>query len=177
MVDGASPQVYFAGRHNPLDQLSQTFLEYAKWGKPLYPIGPTFGETFTVAGERFWWEPSVNDLVSFRMWCQREEIPKIYYYSLDYVLSRKRFDWLEAATGVLDPPPPPEPPEPEEIEPDYLVITTAHPALNVRAAPTVKASDLGNLIPGSIVPVVGQDGDWLHIDGWIHKDWTKKIET
>ena len=77
---------------------------------------------------------------------------------------------------MLDPPPPPEPPEPEEIQPEYLVITTAHPALNVRAAPTIKASDLGNLIPGSIVPVVGQDGDWLHIDGWIHKDWTKKVD-
>jgi hypothetical protein len=175
-TDAASPQVYFAGRHNPLDQLAQTYLEYSRWNKPIFPIGPTFGESFTVAGERFWWEPTSQDITNFRLWCVREDIRRIYWYSLDYVLKKERYDWLEAATGIKDPPPPPEPPgPPDEIEPLYQVLTKARPVLNVRAAPRLGATDLGNLPYASLLPITAETEDWLKIEGWIHKDWVTKL--
>jgi hypothetical protein len=173
-TDGASPQVYWALRHDPVAQLGRCFREYEGWTQKIYPIGPTFGATFAWQGEVVYWEPTVEDLSEFRQWCEDRGIPKIYYYRLGWLLSRGRFDWLEAACGRQAGPPPPPPPQPEEIVPIKTVAINAS-VLNVRSGPGQAFDDLGNLINGSTLPVVEEKGDWLRIEGWIHGGWTSQI--
>lgn len=70
--------------------------------------------------------------------------------------------------------PPVEPPSEDGLEYLYRVKVTAS-ALNVRGGPGAEYSDLGELVSQSVVPVVGQAGDWLHIDGWINRKYVKKL--
>ena len=70
--------------------------------------------------------------------------------------------------------PPVEPPDEEGIEYLYRVKVTAN-ALNVRGGPGSDYADLGELVSQSVVPVVEQRGDWMHIDGWINGKYVKKL--
>ncbi len=107
-VDGTAPQVYWALSRNPVEQLAQSTKEYkALTDKSIVPLGATFGEYFMVNGVKTWWEPTVDELKSF------VAVAKLYpaygFYSLDYILKRKRMDWFEAVTQTVPaPPPPPE---------------------------------------------------------------------
>lgn len=63
------------------------------------------------------------------------------------------------------------PPPPIEVIPLKEVITTT--SLNIRSLPTASSKDIGTLVQGSQVPVVGTSGDFLRIDGYIHKNYVK----
>ncbi len=107
-VDGTMPQMYWALRHDPVEQLLQSEKEYkALTSKPFIPLGATFGEYFTVNGVKIWWEPTVAEIKSFVV--AAKIYPAYGFYSLDYILRKNRMDWFRAATGIEDtPPPPPE---------------------------------------------------------------------
>ena len=173
-TDGASPQVYWMGQHNPTYQLYRTFEEYKQWGKPLYPIAPTWGQNVKVGDKTVYWEPTVLDLRVFREWCEANGVERVYYWRLGWLLNKKRFDWLEAATGIYDPRPappiPPPDPEWEEIDLIKRVRVTATPHLNIRSKRN--GADLGNLMPKSVVPITETDGDWGLVEGWIHLGYT-----
>ena len=80
--------------------------------------------------------------------------------------------------GDVVPPPPPPPPVPtDEIVPLYQVEITpnATPYLNVRAGKGAQFSDIGNVNIGDVLPVTIEDGDWLKIEGYIHKDFTRRV--
>lgn len=100
-VDGAAPQVYWIDSHNPAEQTQRSFEEYQKLtSKPLIPIGSCF--------KNGTWEPSLGDLAEFRDWCERG-FQAYGWYSLDYILKNKRWDWWSTITDSEPPaPPPPE---------------------------------------------------------------------
>lgn len=76
----------------------------------------------------------------------------------------------------ITPPPPPPPPLPDPIVPLKKVkVKGTVEWLNVRAQPDIGATDLGDLIKGSTVPVVEVNGDWYRIDGWISKDYVTDV--
>lgn len=134
--DGANPQVYWALRHDPVAQLERTFDEYEQWGKPIFPVGALFGASFKVGEETVWWEPTQQDIEKFRIWCETKNLSKIYYWSMDWVLAKEKWDWLKAATGV-DVDKPPDPPEPQPLELKVANCTW----LNFRATAGVEAYD------------------------------------
>jgi hypothetical protein len=72
--------------------------------------------------------------------------------------------------GVIVPPDPPI----DQVVPLERVQITAG-ALNVRELPDANSKDLGELLNGSVVPVVDKKGAWKRIDGWIHGDWTNIV--
>jgi hypothetical protein len=123
-VDVMAPQVYWIDSHNPGFQLTKSYDEYkAKTDKPYIPIGATFG----VGG----WEPSADDLMEFIDWCFETKVPAYGFYSLDWIIVRKRADWLNAISmgGDVEPPPPP-------VEPKEFVVVNCT-WLNGRSEPKV----------------------------------------
>lgn len=177
-MDGASPQVYWAGKHNPVDQLNDCLVEYSAWGKPVYPIGSTFGASFKVkqsddSYEWVYWEATPADVSAFRQGAARANINKIYYWSLDWILSKKRFDLLQAATGINVSQPPTIPP----IEKDVLRVTNCL-WVNGRSEPT-SSEDNRVVVVRAGQPVTNnkiQNGSWYSvglgpIQCWIHGDY------
>jgi GH25 family lysozyme M1 (1,4-beta-N-acetylmuramidase) len=84
-----------------------------------------------------------------------------------------------AEFGITPPPPPPPEPDPlpDPIQPIKLVKVRRDIIdwANVRAQPSLGATDLGDLMEDSVVPVVEVNGDWYRIDGWIHKDYVTEV--
>jgi lysozyme len=67
---------------------------------------------------------------------------------------------------------------PGEIPVGLVPIETVEilaPVLNIRSLPAEASNDLGNLLAGCIVPVTEIEGDWKKIEGWIQKDYAKKV--
>lgn len=167
-VDLATPQVYWIGAHNPVEQLDRTETEYARWGKQLAPVGPLFGQALS---SKAWWEPSVNDITSFRKACEGR-YSEILWWSFDWVISHKRFDWLEVATGRNTPQPPP-PPQSNTFQ----VRVTAAPHINLRSDPSSTSLDLGNVLRGSTLTVEDVPGlDFYMLPpAFIFKRGTEKV--
>lgn len=171
-IDGASPQVYWALRHNPDEQLLQTFTEYAKWKKPVFPLGSMFGATFTVKdnnGEdiRVYWEATPDEIHTFVRWCRIHNVPRMYFWSMDYVLSKKRFDFLAAANWEEPPVIPPDPePEPDEINP-VGSFTVKSGFRNLRNKPM--GDVIGKAINGSVLPFTEKLDEWYLVNAWVWK--------
>lgn len=107
IVTGATPQVYWIGAHNPAQQTQQSYDEYKGLSsKPFIPIGASFGETYITDNKKVYWEPTPGDLAEFRDWNERI-YPAYGYYSLDYILTHNRLDWLSVITDSAPPAPPP----------------------------------------------------------------------
>ena len=81
--------------------------------------------------------------------------------------------WIATAWGDGTTSPPDETVPPVDIQ--ERVKVTAVPHLNIREKPTSSSTDLGELITGSVVPVVESEGPWKKITGWIHGDYTKIV--
>ena len=88
----------------------------------------------------------------------------------EYGADSTRIDHDLAQDWLLKPDPPPDP-EWEEIDPIKRVRVTAIPHLNIRSKRD--GTDLGNLMPKSVVPITKTDGDWGPVEGWIHLGYTK----
>lgn len=73
------------------------------------------------------------------------------------------------------PPPPPPPPTPDEIQPLYQVTATGTPYLNFRGSPKVTAKDIGNALPGDVLPIVEERDGWGRVEGWVNLQFTRKI--
>lgn len=177
-TDGASPQVYWALSNNPVEQLDNCLEEYAKWNKPVYPIISTFGQTFEIKQKdgtvkKIYWESKIEEIVSARVACEQKKLGRMYAWSLDWTLARKRFDMIEAATGYSDDTPPVEPPP----EKDYFTIVNCK-YLNGRSEVKID--------PGNILVVVKsglqvknlktQNGQWQFVElgkikCWMHGDY------
>lgn len=79
--------------------------------------------------------------------------------------------WIQQNWGGELPVPPPS---------DDLVVYNERrrvnaTALNVRALPTADSADLGELINGTVVPVIDEKDGFVRIDGWVSKSWTDRI--
>jgi hypothetical protein len=110
-VDGWSPQVYWALANNPVEQLEKCLRQYeAISGKPVSPMGPGFGDTFSTPTGKVYWEPKVSELEAFRSSCLAKNIPEVYWFRLEWLTKRKRWEMLSAITGKSPSTPPPEPP-------------------------------------------------------------------
>ena len=160
-----APQMYWLGSHNPAEQLKNSKDQYRLLSdKPYWPIGCTFG----------WggWEPSEKDLAEFMNTCHAWDLSAHGWYSLDWLLRNKRYDWLSVIGGTPAEPPP-------VVEKDtWLKIFNCY-ALNFRDDPVVTADRLGALIAGQRVRRLDQAGDWVKVkyeaDGWMHKNYLQEI--
>lgn len=173
-TDGASPQLYWALNNNPVEQLNQCLAEYGKWNKPIYPVISTFGASFKVGDKMVYWEPTIEEIVLVREECEkRKTISKMYCYSLDWVLARKRFDMIEAATGYNDETPPIDP-VPEK---DYYQVVNCK-YLNGRSEVKIDPENIqvvvkaGNLVKNLKI----HNGQWDYvgldkIKVWMHGDY------
>ena len=74
-----------------------------------------------------------------------------------------------------EPPVEPPPVTGDFVKAIYRVKVTAS-ALNVRGGPGTGYTDLGDLKAGCILPVVSEHGDWLQIDGYIHRGYVEKVQ-
>jgi len=76
--------------------------------------------------------------------------------------------WIDDTWGGSGPPT--TPPAIKEVK-----VTAS--ALNIRKEADAGSQDIGTLVGGSIVPVEGEDGDWLQLyPGWIHGDYVSPVE-
>lgn len=149
-VNFTAPQVYWIGSHDPETQLVKCFNEYQTIslgksdGAEFVPIGATFG-----AGT---WLPTTDDLKKFMDTCKAKSWPNYGFYSLDWILTKNRYDWLSTIAGhVVNPPG-----EPPVQTPTKIRIKVA--GANVRNAPNLTVgSDIGDLIKGAIVDVIGEN--------------------
>lgn len=162
-MDINTPQVYWEGAHNPAAQLDRSLSEYARiTDKPFIPIGATYGHT---QADKSWWEPTNQDLSNFVEWCKLHRSRAYGFYSLDWILTEKRYDWLEAITGVADAPPPPPPPA--EVYPKCITLVGNY---NLRSTPEVAKNLIIPLPTGTNLTVEGEDGAWYKVSAFIHKD-------
>lgn len=100
-----------------------------------------------------------------------------YHYSL--IAFNSQFKMNLPSLDTTPVPPPEPPPVTDIITPLYQVEVTAD-NLNVRAGNGVEYSDIGTLkgtsqVGTSQVPVISENGDWLEVRGFIHKDYTRRI--
>ena len=69
---------------------------------------------------------------------------------------------------------PPEPPNPAQFQ--ARVYSWATPYVNIRKEPDIKSQDLGDLYPGTVVPVYEIVGDWYRIDkGFVMSKYLEQI--
>lgn len=164
-VDGWSPQVYWALENNPVEQWQRCVSEYnglPVW-KPLYPVGPVHGGPYS--GQ--YWEPKLAEVEAFRGAC--EDIPRVYWYSLDWVMEHNRLDLLEAATGinngVVVPPP---------VPPGERWATMQVDQMSVRYDPEFVAETLfAKGLKGKRVRVMGAAvNGYVPVSGWV---WEKSL--
>ena len=172
-IIGASPQIYWALSHNPAEQCAKTFQEYSTFSKIIYPIGSAFGESFKVGEKSIWWEPNVKELEDFRLFNVSKNLDKIYYYSLDWVLTRNKQDWLEASTGVKFPDPPIAIPEEKK---EFTIANCQW--LNGRSEPNTSFDNICVIVrKGSKVTNLKESsGNWMKvglgpIKCWMHGDY------
>lgn len=112
-----APQMYWVGSHNPAEQLERCLAEYDAIDndiRPVIPIGAAYG-----AGS---WEPTVADFTEFMDAVEYYNLPGCGFWSLDWILSHDRTDWLDAIGGGVVVPEPPAPPEPP-VEPPVEIPT------------------------------------------------------
>ncbi len=183
-VNGWTPQVYWALSDNPVEQLQQCFDEYnAIDNKPVYPVGPTFGQNFKVGKDKVvYWTPKEQELIDFREACSG--LSRIYYFRLDQVIQKGWWDMLAAATGTKavkpdpDPEPHPDPdPEPEPNHPKLLQFKTLYDGQNIRSEPstgkgsrtvTEKASTGQIFEPLLEVRIINSQEVWFKFEeGWL----------
>lgn len=159
------PQHYWVSAHDPVVQLVESLRQYRMLSdKPFWPIGPTFG----------WgdWEPTITDLWHFIVECKAMRFQAYGFYSLDWLLSHGRLDWLQAIGEEGGQPPPAEPPAPV-----YYKVDTY--GLNMREEASINASKQGALRAGQIVKYIEEEGDWLKVhyetESYMHKKYLKAI--
>lgn len=173
-TDGASPQVYWALSNDPVNQLKKTLTEYSQWPKTVHPLISTFGATFQVKDKKIYWEPTIEEIKSIREECYKQDnITKMYCWSLDWVLSHKRFDMIEAATGYNDDSPPIEPPP----EKEYFTITNCK-FLNGRSEIAINPDNVLVIVKAGqqVKNLKIQNGQWNQVSlgkiiVWMHGDY------
>lgn len=130
LVTSVSPQVYWLQARNPVAQLTRCRTEYATTTHlPVIPIGCTFGERG--------WEPLAVEIGDFSAAAGANH----GFYSLDWMISHQRADWLDALGGML-------PVEAAPAVPDCIRVKTK---LNLRSKPM--GTIIGSVPPRLVLPV------------------------
>lgn len=149
-LDHNAQQCYWAGAHNPGEQVLKSVLEYDEIRVlPQEPVGAMYGE----GG----WAPTKEDITEFMVTARdRLSIGTVWFWSLDYVVAYNWWHLLEAASDVVSPPGP----APITSTMWFEVRADALPYLNVREYPG--GPDAGNLYPGDVIEVSNVAG----VDAW-----------
>lgn len=160
-----APQVYWEQMHNPGDQLRRSYAQYRKLtNKPYIPIGSSYG--------RGTWEPTAADLEEFIITAKELNCPAYGFYSLDWILKHGKYDWLSAiAKQTVEPPKPPEPPPPEVLPMQVRTKTV----VNVRNAPTLVNSDVGNFDPDKVMNVIAKVGEFFKVEIYVHESVVEPV--
>lgn len=155
MMDAAAPQVYWLGRHDPRAQILRSLAEYKQINddKRFVPMGCTF--TTGLDGAPGYWEPSCADFIEFVKTCMELKLYTYGFYSLDVVVQKRKFEWLDAIAGVV-------PEEPVEELPGSFDIVVDVDVLNIREAPTTRSKDCGNVVRGQRLTALNVEGN----DAW-----------
>jgi len=176
IIHGLGPQAYPIGASSWALDFARMVDEYEtilkRVGRPDMPWLPTL-PTFTERG----WTPNfaqMMDGIDYLTNRLGSRLKGFNFWRQDFLFN-DQFASILSYIGTLasDEPEPPEPPSPGT--PDLVrVKSTSVPFLNIRKEPNATSQDIGDLMPGSIVPVVAQEGDWLQLaGGWIHKDYVE----
>jgi hypothetical protein len=155
-MDHNSQQCYWAGAHNPGEQLLRSVQEYDEIRPTLLsePVGAMYGVST--------WAPTVADITEF-MTVARDQLnfERVFFWSLDYVYAHNRWDWLETAAAEVTPAPTPPPP-PNPLPQTWYMEVLADPYVNVREGPSTSYTDVGDLPLGTKVLV----SDIAGVDAW-----------
>lgn len=165
--DFVCPQVYWVGKHNPVEQLMESYAQYRViTDKPFVPAACAYGQQL----KNGYWEPTILDLEQMRN-ASLNTFGGVVWWSLDWIWKKEKWDWMNAICGT--PEQPPTPPEPAPEFPKSVIVVAAR-GLNIREQPDAGSADIGTLVVSTDVTVTEQQGDWLRLaDGWIHKDYVK----
>lgn len=145
-------------------------LHVAHWTNALAPILPI--EWIKINNPRTWtfWQYAVADADGYGVQSTKIDLDRYNGSVEDF--NRQFGTAIEPLPGTEPPVEPP--PEPEPVSRKVKVKATALPFLNYRQTPG--GTDLGDLMPGTVVTVDGQDGEWLHMSGgWVHQDWVDEV--
>jgi hypothetical protein len=95
--------------------------------------------------------------------------PEMLFYPAD----------LEEAVAILENPPEPDP-EPESPSAgDEVIVTTGPDNLNLRSGPEITYLIIDILNSGTVLEVIGTEGDWLEVitpegkEGWVHGNYVE----
>lgn len=163
--DIIAPQVYWIGAHNPASQVRQSLADYKKivpgGSKPFVPIGSTFDARMPDGSI---WSPTTDDLTEFLTECRTQGFKAYGFYSLDWIFTYDRTDWIAAIAGST-PPPPPQANKVQVISP-----------MNVRNMPAVApGTDIGDLHKDAILTTLEDQGDWYKIEAYVWKRGVKPV--
>lgn len=165
-----SQQLYWEGAHNPRSQLLESIRQYRN-------INPN--SLFSPAGSAYAtsvWSPTADDLVEFAVACQDTGCVGWGFWSIDYILSKNKTEWLEAIGSVstTSPPPPPSNEVWLEIQRERYNIRNASYPLGEMPI----SSDIGDLHNGRHVKAIDEEPDEngnYHVEAYIYKDGVKKL--
>lgn len=173
-----APQMYWVGSHNPREQIQRCIAEYDAVDsgvRDLIPIGAAYS-----AGA---WEPTVADITEFMDAVQEFNLPGCGFWSLDWIMTHNRMDWIDAMAGaaVPVPPAPPAPSEPEE-PPMQVEIVGLDEGETLKMRASIFGDVIGRTWNGAHFAVQGQDVDymdrpWYQIGEsiWIASWYTKAV--
>jgi hypothetical protein len=164
-LDHNAQQCYWAGAHNPGEQLLRSVQEYDEIRIiPQQPVGAMYG----VAP----WYPTPADITEYMVTARDNlELNMVWFWSMDYVVAHNRWDWLEAASAEVAAPTPP-PPVGDTMR--FVVRQDAVPWVNIRTGPGSSYPDVGNALPGTVLTignVAGTDAWGLITEGQFAGNW------
>jgi len=172
-----APQMYWVGSHNPAEQLDRCMAEYDAIDngiRPLVPIGAAYA-----AGA---WEPTVADFTEFMAAVNDYSLPGCGFWSMDWILTHNRMDWLDAIGGGYVEPEPPAPPEEPEEEPMEVEVVGLDEGETLKMRNDVFGEVIGRTWNGARFGVQGMAFDymsrpWYQIGEtiWIASWYARKI--
>jgi len=144
-------QCYWVGAHNPGSQLLKSVSEYDDIRVlPQEPLGAMYSTPS--------WSPTPADIANFiQTGISQLGIEMFWFWSLDSVVAKNRYDLLEPAASLLG-----TPSQAPSLTPFYFRVKPGVLHLEVKAGPGQYHPKVGSLPPGEVVALGDIDGT----DAW-----------